>query len=144
MGDRLRWWVHNLVAHPLLVLWPRVGEWLHARTDPAVEPLLDELAWLSHAWIEARWPGESDADRIAALVEEVGELARAMVKRGHDERGSVEEWTTEVCKEWGDVVLILLDIAEREGFAPTAAVWSHYWSIRDRDKDHDPIGASDG
>lgn len=23
------WWVHNLVAHPLLVLWPRVGEQLH-------------------------------------------------------------------------------------------------------------------
>lgn len=24
------WWVvHNCVAHPLLVVWPRVGEWLH-------------------------------------------------------------------------------------------------------------------
>ena len=30
-----RWWVHNLVAHPLLVLWPRVGVWLHDRTEPS-------------------------------------------------------------------------------------------------------------
>lgn len=26
--------VHNVIAHPLLVLWPRVGEWLHERTHP--------------------------------------------------------------------------------------------------------------
>jgi hypothetical protein len=24
------WWsVHNLLAHPLLVLWPSAGQWLH-------------------------------------------------------------------------------------------------------------------
>lgn len=28
--------VHNVVAHPLLVLCPPLGEWLHARTDPGV------------------------------------------------------------------------------------------------------------
>lgn len=26
--------VHNVVAHPLLVLCPSLGEWLHARTEP--------------------------------------------------------------------------------------------------------------
>ena len=31
---RRRWRVHNLVAHPLLVLCPPVGEWLHDRTAP--------------------------------------------------------------------------------------------------------------
>ena len=29
-----RWVVHNLVAHPLLVLFPPLGEWLHDRTMP--------------------------------------------------------------------------------------------------------------
>lgn len=33
--ERPRWWVHNLVAHPLLVLCPPVGLWLHERTQPA-------------------------------------------------------------------------------------------------------------
>lgn len=26
--------LHNVIAHPLLVLWPRVGRWLHERTTP--------------------------------------------------------------------------------------------------------------
>lgn len=32
-----RWWrrvVHNVIAHPLLVLCPPLGEWLHDRTIP--------------------------------------------------------------------------------------------------------------
>jgi hypothetical protein len=30
-----KWWrVHNLVAHPLLIVWPRLGVWLHDRTAP--------------------------------------------------------------------------------------------------------------
>ena len=32
--SRVRWWVHNLVAHPLLVICPPVGRWLHDRTAP--------------------------------------------------------------------------------------------------------------
>lgn len=27
-----KWWIHNLIAHPLLVLCPPLGEWLHDRT----------------------------------------------------------------------------------------------------------------
>lgn len=29
-----RYVVHNVVAHPLLVIWPAAGEWLHERTTP--------------------------------------------------------------------------------------------------------------
>lgn len=29
--------MHNVVAHPLLVLCPRLGRWLHERTRPTVE-----------------------------------------------------------------------------------------------------------
>lgn len=32
--SKVSWFVHNVVAHPLLVLWPRAGEWLHERTAP--------------------------------------------------------------------------------------------------------------
>jgi hypothetical protein len=32
LWSETRYAVHNLVAHPLLVLWPRAGEWLHKRT----------------------------------------------------------------------------------------------------------------
>lgn len=34
-----RWWIaHNLIAHPLLVLWPRLGAWLHDYTAERMEP----------------------------------------------------------------------------------------------------------
>jgi hypothetical protein len=36
MGERDAFW-HNVVAHPLLVMWPRVGRWLHDRTEPTVD-----------------------------------------------------------------------------------------------------------
>lgn len=29
-----RYFVHNVIAHPLLVLWPGMGEWLHDLTAP--------------------------------------------------------------------------------------------------------------
>lgn len=37
MSETTKRVVHNVVAHPLLVLWPRVGEWLHERTAPGEE-----------------------------------------------------------------------------------------------------------
>lgn len=30
----MRYFVHNVIAHPLLVLCPPLGEWLHERTLP--------------------------------------------------------------------------------------------------------------
>lgn len=37
MPNRMRRWfsrfVHNVIAHPLLILCPPLGEWLHDRTE---------------------------------------------------------------------------------------------------------------
>jgi hypothetical protein len=43
--SRVRWWVHNLVAHPLLVLCPPLGEWLHDRTAPDADRLMVDHGW---------------------------------------------------------------------------------------------------
>jgi hypothetical protein len=34
---RFWWTLHNLVVHPLLVLWPPVGVWLHTVTADRME-----------------------------------------------------------------------------------------------------------
>lgn len=34
MHDRLNWVIHNVIAHPLLVLCPPLGKRLHDRTAP--------------------------------------------------------------------------------------------------------------
>lgn len=38
---RSRWVLHNLVAHPLLVLVPPLGRWLHERTAPVGDGVTD-------------------------------------------------------------------------------------------------------
>ena len=38
MSARFWWAIHNCVAHPLLTLWPRVGEWLHEYTARRAQP----------------------------------------------------------------------------------------------------------
>jgi hypothetical protein len=32
--DHIRWWVHNLIAHPMLIICPPIGRWLHRITAP--------------------------------------------------------------------------------------------------------------
>jgi hypothetical protein len=32
MRNWIKWVIHNLISHPLLVLWPPLGVWLHDRT----------------------------------------------------------------------------------------------------------------
>lgn len=37
LAEAERWrpgFVHNVVAHPLLWAWPRLGQWLHRGTEP--------------------------------------------------------------------------------------------------------------
>jgi len=38
---RAGWLLHNLIAHPLLVLCPRLGAWLHEHTDPSDTDAVD-------------------------------------------------------------------------------------------------------
>ena len=81
MNDRLRWWIHNVVAHPLLVLWPSVGERLHdatapAEPDPVTAQVLVNLA-----------EGLEIAKRIGALS---GEACQVAMQKA---RGSVREPT---------------------------------------------------
>lgn len=34
---RLHWVIHNVIAHPLLVICPPLGAWIHDNTTPEVD-----------------------------------------------------------------------------------------------------------
>lgn len=36
VGEVRNGWPHNVVAHPLLAIWPRLGEAIHDMTRPTV------------------------------------------------------------------------------------------------------------
>lgn len=60
--------------------------------------------------------GESHADKVIGLVEEVGELCRAVLKRKQGVRGSYEQWTDEIEKELGDIFIKGCDVVDALGF----------------------------
>ena len=83
------------------------------------------------------WP-----DWMAALVvsEEAGEVSRAVLKRKTGHRGTYEEWTAELRKEIGDVIIGLAYLASIEGFDLEQAIQDRWAVIQQRDWNSDPIG----
>lgn len=99
---------------------------------PAVQRIVAEFA-------ARAWPGLTVEVEALALAEEVGELARAVVKRAHGNRGTAEDWTAELRREAGDVLLVLLNIAALEEFDLWTAALDRLYVILERDLDHDPV-----
>ncbi len=74
------------------------------------------------------------------LVEEVGELCRAILKRDQGVRGSYEEWTAEIRKEQGDVMIKLLDLADTARFDLVEAAADRWAVVSERDFRANPRG----
>jgi len=67
-------------------------------------------------WVDYNFGHTPLAVTTLGLSEEVGELSRAVLKREQGIRGTYDEWTAEIAKELGDVMIKLLDVAETAGF----------------------------
>lgn len=88
---------------------------------------LNDLAATQYREVERIWPtpeGHDPSERQAlALVEEVGEIARGLLKRSHARRATSRthkgktafEWTANVHEEIGQALGVLLGLAHIEG-----------------------------
>jgi NTP pyrophosphatase (non-canonical NTP hydrolase) len=108
-------------------------------SEPGVElldlryPDQDEVA----AWCEQFH--NSLEIQLLQLVEEVGEIARAVVKRAQSIRGNYEEWTEKIREELGDAFISLLNVADIAGFdLATVAAQRWHEKIKTRDFAADP------
>lgn len=87
---------------------------------------LDGIAQAQATEVERIWPTPEGQDpvlrQVAALTEEVGEIARAVLKRSHASRTAdgthkgltVDQWTAEVHLEIGQALGVLLGLAHQE------------------------------
>jgi NTP pyrophosphatase (non-canonical NTP hydrolase) len=92
-------------------------------------------------WIARNFPGDTGIHcRTLGLVEEVGELCRALVKREQGIRGTTEEWDLEIRKELGDCFIKLLDVAEQTGFDLATVATLRWMDVRQRDWIKNPLG----
>ena len=85
------------------------------------------------AWLDQHVPGRTLEQQVLVLAEEVGEVARAVVKRAQGVRGSHAEWTAALHDEVADVLLTCLAIAATEGFDLHTAAARKWAQILRRD-----------
>ena len=82
------------------------------------------LTWIKNikSWHYARnlIEGASDKDQVCKLIQEVGELSDNVCK-GKDIRDDI-----------GDIIVVLINIAERNGLSITECVAQAYDDIKDR------------
>jgi NTP pyrophosphatase (non-canonical NTP hydrolase) len=84
----------------------------------------------------------SEDDQVAitlGLAEEAGEVARAVLKRHQGIRGTHEEWTDEIWKELGDVLIKCAAIANREGILLEDVIVARWCDVRRRDFTRHPL-----
>lgn len=93
------------------------------------------------AWSLDKWPDEDVLSDALGIAEEAGEVCRAVLKRRHGTRGSYDEWTAALRTEAADVAIVLLVLAEREGFDLLDAIHERFRSIEHRNLNHDPVAA---
>ena len=99
------------------------------RPTPQCPTQAEVTAWLTDNF----GPDRSVEQQVLVLAEEVGELARAVVKRAQGIRGTHAEWTAQLHAEAADVLITLLAIAGTEGFDLTETAARKWAVITGRD-----------
>ena len=105
---------------------------------------LNDIAAAQATEVERIWPTPAGQDpvlrQVAALTEEVGEIARAVLKRGHASRSAdgthkglnVDEWTEELALEIGQALGVLLGLAHQEGLDLDGRMTETIGALRNR------------
>jgi NTP pyrophosphatase (non-canonical NTP hydrolase) len=93
---------------------------------------IDGYQLMIGAWSDYNF-GDVPDTGVIGLVEEVGEMCRAYVKRAQGIRGTREEWDAELRKEAADVFIKLAQICHDEKFYLSEAVAERWAIVRQRD-----------
>lgn len=92
------------------------------------------------AWLAYNFSNETRVTAALGLCEEVGEVARAVLKQEQGIRGTWEEWDEEIKKELSDVYVKLIHVAMICGFDLDEAVAQRWEVLRQRDWVNNPKG----
>lgn len=91
------------------------------------------------AWCQRQFRNSLEIQTLQ-MVEEAGEVCRAIVKRHQGIRGTREEWTLKLRQELGDVFISLVNTAELAGFDLMVVSVLRWQEISQRDFIADPQG----
>jgi NTP pyrophosphatase (non-canonical NTP hydrolase) len=89
------------------------------------------------AWSAHNFPGRTSVQPLLGVVEEVGELSHAYLKRQQGIRGTAEEHTAAVEDAVADIVIFLADFCNAEGIDLEATV-ERVWDTEVKPRDWRP------
>jgi NTP pyrophosphatase (non-canonical NTP hydrolase) len=92
-----------------------------------------EIATEIDKWVDYNFPNRTIEQQGLGLGEEAGECLRAILKRVQQIRGTHEEWTTELKRELGDVMIKVFTICSDEGFDVHDVLVDRWKDISTRD-----------
>lgn len=91
-------------------------------------------------WVDHNFGTEDRVVGVTAVVEEAGELTRAVRKQAQKIRGTYQEWDDEIRKEAGDVFIALCQAAHTCGFDLYEEIVKRWNDVSKRDFVKDSIG----
>lgn len=101
-------------------------------TDIHAQTLSDIQEEREH-WVAYNFPNHQETDSILGVVEEMGELAHHLLKRGQGIRGGDVDHDAEIRDACADLVIFLLGIASHEGFDLMDEIRVTWDQVRRRD-----------
>jgi NTP pyrophosphatase (non-canonical NTP hydrolase) len=96
----------------------------------------DHKEWLSH-----NFPNQHPVDGFLGMVEEVGELAHALLKHIQSIRGMTETAVTNAAVEdaLGDLFIYMMSFCNTNGYNLEAAIVHTWEKVRERDWQANPV-----
>lgn len=101
--------------------------------------LLSDLQREHEQWVHKNFPGETTYQAFLGMVEEMGELAHAILKSEQGIRGMSEEAAMDAkIDAVGDLVVFLAGFCTMHGIDLEQAVEDTWFKVRQRDWTKDP------
>ena len=98
-----------------------------------------DLQQQAAGWRDKNFPGWTGEDQFMGAVEEMGELAHAMLKRKQGIRGDAAQHTADIQDACADVIIFLTGVATAEGFDLATVLTETWEKVHARDWVNAPL-----
>lgn len=94
---------------------------------------LREIQVATGHWRDHNFPGHTTQDAFMGMVEELGEISHAILKRKQGIRGTDEEHSAAIRDGCADLIIFMCGLAQNEHFDLLDAINVAWDEVKDRD-----------
>lgn len=94
---------------------------------------LSQIQHEHKVWLKHNFPEQTIEETFMGMVEEMGELGHHLLKRKQGIRGGAVNHSAEIKDACADLVIFMLDLADKEGFDLMHTIEDTWVMVRERD-----------